>query len=64
MAHTQRYAKPSMTNLPKDLGKSIFRQIMNTPKPDRERMRAESAELLRQMVKERDREDAQGNPAE
>ena len=41
MMESMRFKKPSMTNLPKDLGISIFRQIMNSPAPDREKMRAE-----------------------
>ena len=49
-----------MTNLPTDLGKAIFKQIMNTPAPDRAKMKAESDELLKQMIREREREDAEG----
>ena len=29
-----RYGKPSLTDLPYELGKSIIDQIMNTPAPD------------------------------
>lgn len=59
MDNTTRYGKPSLTNLPADLGKAIFKQIMNTPAPDRAKMKAESDELLKQMVKEREKEEAQ-----
>ena len=61
MANMTRYGKPSLTNLPADLGKTIFKQIMNTPAPDRVKMKAESDELLKQMIKEREREDAERN---
>ena len=53
-----RYAKPRMTNLPPDLGMAIFRQILNTPAPDRAKMRAKSQRLVQEMVKAREREDA------
>lgn len=61
MANMTRYGKPSLTNLPTDLGKTIFKQIMNTPAPDRAKMKAESDQLLKQMIKDREREDAEGN---
>lgn len=64
MATNTRYAKPCMTNLPPELGKSIFTQILNTPAPDRKKMKAESAKLLKAMVQERDREDERRNSAE
>lgn len=56
MADTVRYGKPSMTNLPPELGARIFKQILSSPVPDREKMRRESARLLNEMVAERDRE--------
>lgn len=59
MADMIRYGKPSLTNLPADLGKRIFKQIMNTPAPDRAKMKAESDQLLKQMIKDREREDAE-----
>ena len=64
MADVIRYGKPNMTNLPTDLGKAIFKRILSTPVPDRNKMKAESAELLKEMIRERDREDAQRNTAE
>ena len=63
MATTTRYAKPCMTNLPPELGRSIFTQILNTPAPDRKKMKAASAELLKAMVQERDKEDEKRNSA-
>ena len=37
----KRYGKPSMTNLPYELGKSIFEEIDNSPRVDREAIRKE-----------------------
>ena len=54
-----RYGKPCMTNLPPDLGMEIFTQIMKSPRPDREKRRAESKRLLAQMLKVREREEAE-----
>lgn len=62
MAEISRYNKPSMTNLPRDLGMAIFKQI-SSPAPDREKMRAESRRLVQENVNIRQREIAQGNTA-
>ena len=40
-----RYAKPGMVNLPSDLGKAIFTQILSTPKPDDAKLDAEAKKL-------------------
>ena len=64
MAEVSRFRKPNMTNLPQDLGMAIFRQILNSPAPDREKMRSESQRLVRENVKVRKREIAQRNFAE
>ncbi len=61
MAEVSRYNKPSMTNLPRDLGVAIFKQILNSPAPDREKMRTESRRLVKENVKVREKEIAQGN---
>ncbi len=61
MTESMRFKKPSMTNLPKELGVSIFRQIMNAPAPDREKMRAESRRLTEENMKVRKKEIAEGN---
>ena len=63
MAEISRYNKPSMTNLPPDLGVAIFKQILNSPAPDREKMRSESRRLVKENVEVRKREIAQGNTA-
>ena len=59
MTVSTRYAKPSMVNLPSDLGKAIFTQILSTPKPDDTKLDAEAKKLEKEMVEIRDREDAQ-----
>ena len=61
MAFSTRYAKPNMTNLPAELGRAIYQQIMSTPKPDDERIAAEARKLEKEMIKVRDIEDAQRN---
>ena len=64
MAEVSKFGKPNMTNLPPDLGVAIFRQIMTSPAPDREKMRRESQRLVRENVKVRKREIAQRDSAE
>ena len=63
MAEISRYRKPCMTNLPQDLGVAIFKQIMNSPAPDREKLRAESQRLVKENVKEREIENEKRNSA-
>ena len=63
MTDVSRYGKPNMTNLPPELGRAIFTQILNTPKPDRERLHQEALKLEKQMVMIRDRKDAKRNSA-
>lgn len=59
MAYTTRFGKPNMTNLPSELGKAIFQQILNTPKPNDELLEEEARVLEREMIKVRNLEDAQ-----
>ncbi|MBR1657093.1 MAG: hypothetical protein IJ697_01325 [Synergistaceae bacterium] len=56
MSDTVRYVKPSITNLPPELGRAIFKQILSTPVPDRAKLRAESNKILEKMVALRERE--------
>ena len=51
--NTVRYGKPSMTNLPYELGRHIIEQIMNSPKPDFTEMDKEVAKLEEQILLER-----------
>ena len=53
-----RCLKPNMTNLPPELGAKIIRQIMNTPRPDYEKLRSEAVQLEREMIRVREEEDS------
>ena len=46
-----------MNNLPYELGKEIFEEILNSPKVDREARRREALELERQMLEARKKEE-------
>ena len=56
-----RYGKPCMTNLPPELGVRIFKQILNSPRPDVEKMEAECDRLIEKFVAIREREEAEKN---
>ena len=51
-----RYRKPNLTNLPPELGKAIFKQILSTPAPDRKARQREAERLEREIIKEREKE--------
>ncbi len=53
-----------MTNLPPELGRAIFKQILSTPKPDEEAMEAKCRELEKEMIDVRKREKALYGKAE
>ena len=55
------FVKPSMVGLPRDLGRAIFQQILNAPAPDYAKMDAEAKRLEAEIIKVRDREDAERN---
>ena len=57
MAYTTNYIKPSMVGLPADLGKAIFEQILNTPKPDDEKLEEQANMLEEEMIRIRCLED-------
>lgn len=63
MAESVRYNKPNLTNLPPDLGVPIFKQILKSSVPDREKMRKECRKLVRKNIKVRAKEISQGNTA-
>ena len=63
MASISRYTKPNMANLPSELGKKIFDQILNSSAPDRNKMKAESDRLVKDMIKEREKELAEQEAA-
>ena len=58
---SMRYGRPNMTDLPTELGRAIFKQILNTPRPDDEKLEAEVRELEKWMVKVRECEDGEKN---
>ncbi len=64
MAESTRYGKPCMTNLPTELGRAIFKQILSTPRPDYDAMEAEVRQLEKEIVEARKRENAQRPSAE
>ena len=61
MAYTTRFGKPNMTNLPSELGRAIFNQIMSTPRPNDEELDIETRKIEKEMLKVREKEDAQRN---
>jgi hypothetical protein len=61
--NTIRYGKPCMTNLPPELGRAIFNQILNSPKPDYDAMEKKARALEEEMLKVMEQENAQGNNA-
>ena len=57
--NTIRYGKPCMTNLPPELGRAIFNQILNTPKPDYEAMEKKARALEKEMIRIIEQTDAE-----
>ena len=57
--YSTRYGEPCMTNLPTELGREIFRQILNSPKPDDEAMKAEAERLEMEMIRIMEQTDAE-----
>jgi len=43
--NTIKYNKPNIGALPMDAGRDIFKIIMNTPKPNHEKLKREADEL-------------------
>jgi len=54
------FPKPSMTNLPKDLGRAIIREIMSAPIPDRKARWEEADRLEREIIKQLEKDEANG----
>ena len=50
---TVKYRKPSMTDLPYELGRRIFSQMNSTPKPDFTETRKEVDEIKQRIIAER-----------
>ena len=57
--NTIRYGKPCMTNLPPELGRAIFNQILNTPKPDYDAMEKKARALEKEMIRIMEQTDAE-----
>ena len=53
VANTVRFGKPSMTDLPYELGRRIFSQMNSTPKPDFTKTRKEVDEIKQKIIAER-----------
>ena len=51
-----RYGKPSMTNLPTELGRAIFKQMLNSPKTDEDAIEKKVRDLEKTMIEARKRE--------
>lgn len=61
MAEFEGFGIPCMTNLPRELGISIMKKILNTPRPDYAKMKEEAEKLEKKMLLARQQEDAQRN---
>lgn len=51
-----RYGKPSMTDLPHDLGRRIINQIMSTSKPDFSETDKMIDDMTKKIIERRERE--------
>ena len=61
--YSTRYGQPCMTNIPGELGRAIFNQILNSPKPDYDAMEKKARALEKEMLKVREQEIAQEKSA-
>ena len=52
MGRTVRYRKPNMANLSGKLGKHIINQIIESPAPDRKKLKAESEALRKRIIEQ------------
>ncbi len=57
-----RYGRPSMTNLPTELGRAIFKQMLNSPKPDEDEIEKKVRNLEKTMIEARKREGSERAP--
>ena len=56
MSTTNRFGKPNMTNLPSELGKEIFKKILDTPRANYERIYQEATLIEKKIVEVREKE--------
>ncbi|MBR5341369.1 MAG: hypothetical protein IK151_05535 [Erysipelotrichaceae bacterium] len=52
-----RYGRPNMNNLPYELGKAIFEEILHSKPVNREQFNKEVDEFKKQMIEARRKED-------
>lgn len=55
------YGKPSMNDLPYELGKSILEEMLNAPKPDWQAMKKKADEMEARMYASRIEEEKRKN---
>ena len=53
MTIPQRYPKPCMTNMPRDVGLQVFREILSSSPPDPVKMKRELVEFEKRIVEHR-----------
>ena len=53
MTTLQRYPKPCMTNMPRDVGLQVFREILSSSPPDPVKMKMELDEFEMRILAER-----------
>lgn len=49
MAQNTRYGKPSMTDLPPELGRQIINEIMHAPRPDTLTIQKKNLEIMEEL---------------
>ncbi len=55
MATTDKYGKPNLAGMPKELGNRIIRTIRETPPPDFEKLHKEALDLEKKIIEEREK---------
>ena len=53
MATAQKYSKPCMTNMPRDVGTQIFKEILSSSPPDPVKMNRELDRYEKRLLEER-----------
>ncbi|MBQ3334010.1 MAG: hypothetical protein IJG85_00185 [Eubacteriaceae bacterium] len=64
MAMSGRYHKPNMTNMPAELGKRVFLEILNSPVPDHAKLHEDSVRLEQQMISDMEKDESHDIEAE
>ncbi len=63
MTTPQRYPKPCMTNMPRDVGLQVFKEILSSSPPDPVKMERELDEFEGRIVEEKKRLNSEKNHA-